>query len=161
MGGIYDRDVLDQLRGGCSAYIHGHTVGGTNPSLLERSVRREAVSLLQHAPHVVMPRHRTSQVNAWTAYAASPFVLSLAGNGLDCHRTWEALYLGSAVIALHSSLDGMYEGLPIILIDDVTELLDPNRLSEWLARIKVFARPADVRKRLSAPIWVQRLRLGV
>jgi rhamnosyltransferase len=35
VGGVYDRDVLDQLRGGCLAYIHGHTVGGTNPSLLE------------------------------------------------------------------------------------------------------------------------------
>jgi glycosyltransferase involved in cell wall biosynthesis len=34
-GGIYDRPALDRLRHGCFAYLHGHSVGGTNPSLLE------------------------------------------------------------------------------------------------------------------------------
>lgn len=34
-GGIYDQKQLNQLRHEAKAYIHGHTVGGTNPSLLE------------------------------------------------------------------------------------------------------------------------------
>lgn len=33
-GGIYDQDLLDQLYANCVTYIHGHSVGGTNPSLL-------------------------------------------------------------------------------------------------------------------------------
>jgi glycosyltransferase involved in cell wall biosynthesis len=32
---IYDRKKLDQIRGNCIAYIHGHSAGGTNPSLVE------------------------------------------------------------------------------------------------------------------------------
>jgi len=32
---IYDLTVLDQIRGNCIAYIHGHSAGGTNPSLVE------------------------------------------------------------------------------------------------------------------------------
>ena len=32
---IYDKNILDTLRQGCFIYIHGHSVGGTNPSLLE------------------------------------------------------------------------------------------------------------------------------
>ena len=32
---IYDKNILDSLRQGCFIYIHGHSVGGTNPSLLE------------------------------------------------------------------------------------------------------------------------------
>jgi len=32
---IYDRDKLDVLRSNCTLYIHGHSVGGTNPSLAE------------------------------------------------------------------------------------------------------------------------------
>lgn len=32
---IYDNDRLSTLRSGCSAYLHGHSVGGTNPSLVE------------------------------------------------------------------------------------------------------------------------------
>lgn len=34
-GPIYDRRLLDPLRAHCHAYLHGHSVGGTNPSLLE------------------------------------------------------------------------------------------------------------------------------
>jgi rhamnosyltransferase len=35
LGALYDIDLLDMLRQNCFAYIHGHSVGGTNPSLLE------------------------------------------------------------------------------------------------------------------------------
>jgi glycosyltransferase involved in cell wall biosynthesis len=34
-GAIYDGAVVDALRLNCLFYIHGHQVGGTNPSLLE------------------------------------------------------------------------------------------------------------------------------
>jgi glycosyltransferase involved in cell wall biosynthesis len=34
-GGIYNDEELKSLRFACKAYIHGHSVGGTNPSLLE------------------------------------------------------------------------------------------------------------------------------
>lgn len=33
-GGIYDQQLLDQLYANCRTYVHGHSVGGTNPSLL-------------------------------------------------------------------------------------------------------------------------------
>jgi glycosyltransferase involved in cell wall biosynthesis len=32
---IYDPEELNTLRGHCSIYIHGHSAGGTNPSLVE------------------------------------------------------------------------------------------------------------------------------
>lgn len=35
VGGIYDKGKLDSLRYFSNLYFHGHTVGGTNPSLLE------------------------------------------------------------------------------------------------------------------------------
>jgi glycosyltransferase involved in cell wall biosynthesis len=35
LGGIYDKKKLDSLRKFSKLYFHGHTVGGTNPSLLE------------------------------------------------------------------------------------------------------------------------------
>ncbi len=34
LGPVYDNDLLDQLYAGASSYLHGHSVGGTNPSLL-------------------------------------------------------------------------------------------------------------------------------
>ena len=32
---IYDQSILDVLRSNCTIYIHGHSAGGTNPSLCE------------------------------------------------------------------------------------------------------------------------------
>jgi glycosyltransferase involved in cell wall biosynthesis len=35
LGPIYDQSDLDQLRSNCQLYLHGHSAGGTNPSLVE------------------------------------------------------------------------------------------------------------------------------
>ncbi len=35
LGGIYNKNILDNLRYYSSLYFHGHSAGGTNPSLLE------------------------------------------------------------------------------------------------------------------------------
>lgn len=35
LGAIYDKEVVQALRFFCSGYVHGHQVGGTNPSLVE------------------------------------------------------------------------------------------------------------------------------
>jgi glycosyltransferase involved in cell wall biosynthesis len=34
LGGVWDQELLDQLYANCATYLHGHSVGGTNPSLL-------------------------------------------------------------------------------------------------------------------------------
>lgn len=34
LGGVYDQPLLDQLYANALSYLHGHSVGGTNPSLL-------------------------------------------------------------------------------------------------------------------------------
>lgn len=34
LGGIWDQELLDQLYANARSYVHGHSVGGTNPSLL-------------------------------------------------------------------------------------------------------------------------------
>lgn len=50
--------------------------------------------------------------------AQSKFVLSPPGNGEDCHRTWEALYLGVYPVVRTSALDQMFADLPVVIIDD-------------------------------------------
>ncbi|MDQ1733117.1 MAG: hypothetical protein QOK10_3276 [Pseudonocardiales bacterium] len=34
LGGVWDQGLLDELYANCLTYLHGHSVGGTNPSLL-------------------------------------------------------------------------------------------------------------------------------
>lgn len=43
IGGLYDKEELKSLRFSCKAYIHGHSVGGTNPSLLEAMGSRNLI----------------------------------------------------------------------------------------------------------------------
>ena len=62
-----------------------------------------------------------------------PFWLSPRGNGLDCHRTWEALYLDIIPIVWHSTLDPVFENLPIVVIktwDELSEDILRTKLRE-------------------------------
>ncbi len=46
LGAVYDRDRLRELLGNAYAYLHGHSVGGTNPILLEAMACRACVLYL-------------------------------------------------------------------------------------------------------------------
>jgi glycosyltransferase involved in cell wall biosynthesis len=43
LGSIYDREIVTSLRFHARAYIHGHRVGGTNPSLVESMAAGNAI----------------------------------------------------------------------------------------------------------------------
>lgn len=56
--------------------------------------------------------------------AQCKFIISPHGNGLDCYRTWEALLVGTIPIVKKSTLDPLYDNLPVIIVDkwsDVTQ----------------------------------------
>ena len=48
------------------------------------------------------------------------------GNGLDTHRSWETLLLGRTMIATRGPLDPLWAGLPVLLLEDWTELVAPG-----------------------------------
>lgn len=50
------------------------------------------------------------------------FIASPPGNGIDCHRTWEALYFGCIPIVQKHFMYDFYQGLPIIQIEDWSSL---------------------------------------
>ena len=64
----------------------------------------------------------------WQNQTSCAFVISPFGNGMDCHRTWEALVLGCIPIVRFSGMNPLFDELPVLIIDkwsDVTqELLD-------------------------------------
>jgi hypothetical protein len=51
------------------------------------------------------------------------FVASPPGNGIDCHRTWEALYLGVVPILKRSPFYDSFPGLPALFIDQWDEVI--------------------------------------
>ncbi|CAF3817895.1 unnamed protein product [Rotaria sp. Silwood1] len=50
------------------------------------------------------------------------FWLSPRGNGIDCYRTWKALYLDAIPIVWNSSLTILYEHLPVVIIQNYTDI---------------------------------------
>lgn len=50
IGPVYDQDILRRLRKNAKGYIHGHSAGGTNPSLLE-ALSITDVNILYNAPY--------------------------------------------------------------------------------------------------------------
>ena len=51
------------------------------------------------------------------------WIISPHGNGLDCHRTYEAIALGCIPIVKTSTLDILYKDMPIIIVDNWSQIL--------------------------------------
>jgi hypothetical protein len=90
--------------------------------------RRKAAEELGHCGladqlgHLTPNKHRR-------ALARYGFVASPPGNGLDTHRTWEAMYLRCVPIVLRSAMTEHYEriALPLWVIDSYSELHAMNQ----------------------------------
>ncbi len=68
-----------------------------------------------------------------------PLWLSPRGNGLDCHRTWEAFYLDIIPIVWNSTLNPLFVDLPVIILNDwrdITEQFLRTKLNE-IAKKKI------------------------
>lgn len=120
--------------------------------------RKQAVAALRDCGHVDFLRRRISQRAIWKRYARYPFVLSAPGNGLDCHRTWELLYLGCIVITATSPLDPLFEGLPVVLVDDWKEVCDMARLENWRQQFAPLTAHELIWQRLRPAAYIEPLR---
>lgn len=83
-GAIYDQTIVQALRGHARAYLHGHTVGGTNPSLVEALWAGSAV-IAHDNPY-----------NRWTAGEEQWFFRDADG----CERAIETVLSASEAVAV-------------------------------------------------------------
>ena len=60
--------------------------------------------------------------DSWTKMSSLAFVASPLGNGLDCHRTWEALALGCMPVVKKSNLDPLYKDLPVLIVNNWSDI---------------------------------------
>jgi len=88
----------------------------------------------------------------------SLFVVAPPGNGLDTHRTWEAIYLGAVPVVWKDSLaNSLISKLPVLVVDHIDEFLalSDDELVERYHQIRKI--PADV---AYAPHWLTRINGG-
>lgn len=101
--------------------------------------------------------NRIPRAELWKTKGEYAFSISPPGNGLDCHRTWEDLVLGCIVIVKTSPLDPLYEGLPVVIVKDWSEVTEAN-LTKWLEQYKdAFTNPT-YRTKLTNAYWLGKIR---
>ena len=59
------------------------------------------------------------------------FMISPHGIGLDCYRTWEALFLGMIPVVASSSLDTIYRCLPVLIVNTWEDLTPELLHQTW------------------------------
>lgn len=84
-GAIYDAELVRALRHHCLAYMHGHQVGGTNPSLVEALGAGNAVIA------------RNNAFNRWTAGEEQLFFSSIA----ECAEAIKAMAQNAGLVQRH------------------------------------------------------------
>jgi hypothetical protein len=85
----------------------------------------------QHHSNSLVINQRVAASTIHKLMRKTMFVPSPAGNGIDCHRTWEALYLGAVPVVLRSEYFGE-NNWPVLVVDSWSELLEKkdNELKE-------------------------------
>jgi hypothetical protein len=103
----------------------------------EAHIRKRLVERLEGKPWVdldVSAEQRDSPrelIRYYSDIAAHRFVLSPEGNGVDCYRTWEALYLGAIPIVMTSAVTSAFGCLPILFTEDYSELSEEYLEHRW------------------------------
>lgn len=82
------------------------------------------------------------------------FVPSPLGGGIDCHRTWEALLMGCYPIVESTTLDSLFAGLPVVIVQNWDEVT-----SEFLEAKYVELKAQNwSREKLYSPYWFEKVR---
>jgi glycosyltransferase involved in cell wall biosynthesis len=83
IGGVYDKNIVNALRYYARLYVHGHTVGGTNPSLVE--------ALAAGSPILAQDNH----FNRWVAGEGAAYFLDMA----ECATQFDILLNNPVTLA--------------------------------------------------------------
>jgi len=138
-----DFQLTDTMRGDFKRYLE---FGEDRTTIFRRLL---ATGLIDHGSWM-----RRSKM--WCKKGEYAFSVSPHGNGLDCHRTWEDLILGCIVIVKTSPLDPLYEGLPVVIVQDWSEVTREN-LGKWLAQYGDAFENPHYREKLTNRYWFAKI----
>lgn len=133
----------------CYANFH-FAVRGRYAKERQQALDQVDPSLVFYEPTMV-PR-----LDSWQHMAEYAFVLSPAGNGLDCHRTWEALALGCIPIVRRLLIETVFDDLPVLVVNEWSDVT-PALLRDTLA---AFQTRTFRREKLSLRYWLDTVRSG-
>jgi len=117
--------------------------------------RVDALANIQNEA-VFYERSQMERQVTWAAQAQYAFVASPLSNGLDAHRTWEALVLGCIPVIKKSPIAPLLENLPALIVDDWHEVTQ-ERLDDYLNYYRLNKHMFKF-DQLTLKYWVDRFR---
>jgi hypothetical protein len=84
-----------------------------------------------------MYQQKLKRTQTWINTTKYAFVLSPYGQGMDCHRTWEALILGSIPILKSKDFVKMFEDLPVLFVEDWSQI-NQKLLDDTIEKFKTI-----------------------
>ena len=132
-----------------------HLIVRPGPGIERKEIKKELCG--KTCDHLVMLNERINVKNIHELYAKYKFVISTHGIGLDCYRTWEVFMLGGIVITKHSPLDGMYSDLPVIFVDNWSDVLDPVKLNEWSSQVEHLISDENILPKMKRNYWIKNI----
>ncbi len=120
--------------------------------------RWSAYSALKNNPDCHFLSKRISAEENWRLHADFAFEVSPRGNGLDCFRTWESLFLQTIPIVKTSTLDPLYvdEGFPVAIVDSFEEITTA-KLRDWREELG-HKFTLEMSQKLTVDFWRERVR---
>ena len=100
----------------------------TNFSLNTNKNRRNIKNIIENNFGSIYLK-KTNQKEYLNELSKHKFCVSPPGNGIDCHRTWEALYLGVIPIVKSHPHNLFFQDLPILIIND-WKIITPEYLNK-------------------------------
>jgi hypothetical protein len=92
---------------------------------------------------------KTTRDICWKNMVKHAFVISPHGNGLDCHRTWEALALGCIPVVKSSGIDPLFDDLPVWIVQSWGEVT----LEHMKQKMEEFKYKSFNYERLTLAYW--------
>lgn len=127
------------------------------PDLTDLPDRHAAFEELQDNPVCDFMPRRLPQEDYWRIHDRYAFEVCPAGNGLDCFRTWECLFLETIPIVKTSTLDPLYqdEGFPVVIVETFREIT-MERLRQWQEEKQALF-TEDMHYRLTNDYWLDKI----
>jgi hypothetical protein len=102
-------------------YCNFHFPWSMDPKRKFTYDRRDALQQMARECLVFEPAP-VERATSWQNQVCCAFVSSPMGNGMDCHRTWEALALGCIPIVRTSALDPLFADLPVLIVKQWSDI---------------------------------------
>lgn len=113
-------------------YVHWGYVSPLRAAV-SAALRECAAASIDPSPPGTVPR-----ADLWRRMASFRWVASVAGAGVDCHRTWEAIALGCGVVVQDCSLTRALlgsAGVPVVFVPGFGAAAPEVEAAEWAAHV--------------------------